>query len=89
MAGLIWLVMQVVILVVQAVLHPVPLVGVGLAAVSWLCVFMLRGHGERAAPLDGIEQMVAAWREDYVAGKITLEQFERFVDLVLRRSGSR
>jgi hypothetical protein len=56
-AGLIWLVMQVVILGVQAVLHPVPLVGVGLAAVSWLCVFMLRGHGERAAPLDGIEQI--------------------------------
>jgi hypothetical protein len=82
MAGLIWLVMQVTILAVQIVLRPGLLVEVGLVASSWLCVAMLV-LGERGT--SAIEDTpLARWRDSYVQGRITLDEFERYLAHMLK-----
>jgi membrane protein implicated in regulation of membrane protease activity len=83
MAWLIWLAVQVAILAVQVILRPGLLVEAGLVAAAWLCVVML-ALGERGAST--VENTpLARWRDSYVQGRITLEQFEYHLERMLRR----
>jgi hypothetical protein len=82
MAWLIWLAVQVAILAVQVILRPGPLVEAGLVAAAWLCVVML-ALGERGTST--VENTpLARWRDSYVQGRITLEQFEYHLERMLR-----
>jgi hypothetical protein len=82
MAGLIWLAMQVAILAVQIVLRPGLLVEVGLVAASWLCVAMLVLRKRGTSVVE--DTPLARWRDSYVQGRITLEEFERHLAHMLK-----